>query len=66
MTDDEINAGEAARRMRDLPEDVRDAEIDKAANVVDLRMVLHERRKNRKLASGYRRAFSHRPPDGIA
>lgn len=66
MTDDEVKAGEAARRMRELPEDVRDAEIDKAANVRDLRPVLHERRKQREMAAGYRSAFAHKPPDGLA
>lgn len=56
----------AAQKMRDLPEDLRDEAIDNSPNVVDLRGVLHERRKNRNLAAGYRRAFSHRPPDGHA
>lgn len=64
--DSKPSAREAAIKMRELPEDLRDEAIDNSPNVVDLRGALHERRKNRKLAEGYRHAFSRKPPNGAA
>lgn len=54
------------KQMRDMPEDERNELIDSADNVSDLRPFLNQRRRNRNLASFYRQAFAHRPPDGHA
>lgn len=64
MTD--LSKVEIAVRMRNLPDAERNAAIDNSVNVIDLRPMLQDRRRNRDLAGAYRHAFSHKPPDGVA
>lgn len=58
----ETDPTEAARVMLRLPERERNAAIDAADNVADLRPTLNHKRRQRALAAQYREAFKGRGP----
>lgn len=57
---------EAAKKMRDMDIEDRNAAIDDSPNVFDLRPQLNQKRRNQALADFYKQAKSSRPPDGLA
>jgi hypothetical protein len=58
----ETDPTEAARAMLKLTERERNAAIEAADNVADLRPSLNHKRRQRELAAQYREAFKRRGP----